>query len=284
MYEFQISLTSDTPDVPNSPARFLTVSFGREHQSKFVLDIMSVGGGDPTGTELQLSTDYGVTGAALMSVPAALVTDEKQREAAQISDASEFFALFQLMQAKKDTRTPEEVMVEYDEIVSGLKDDGRAKAMAPIAHAWLRHFQFRATTMQDYPDLPMPAVVCFGYALNDEGKAITVDLVHFVMSEDSEEPFSCVISGENSEIRGELLIEQLASFSDDYYEKYRRMRPETYAFLQSSGVIPANITFEQYMESYGQSTTEQTDIRSEPSTPGAELPTPEQPNANPVTH
>lgn len=250
MSQFSIDLVKADATNPNSNVKYLAVSFGRKHMSQFILDVDSVGGATPQGDAIVISHDYGKTGAALMSVPALLLMSDEGRKNNQVGDHDEFFALFTLNKAEGDDRTAEEIMVEYEEIVNALKNDGRAKAMAPIAHAWIRHFQYRACLPTDYPELSQTGVIAFGYVIDDSGNAVTLDLAHMELVEEVDEPFTPLLNSDARLIRGDLLIEQLASFTSDYYEEYRKLRAETYTFLQENGIVPPDVSFETYMANY----------------------------------
>lgn len=251
MSHYAIKIVPENSDAENPVPRFLRVEFGREFNSALVFDTNTVGDGTAAG-ELVKSHNWNTTGAVLASIPVTLLTDPGERAKNDIDDNSEFFLLMALERDPKDTREPEAVLLEYEEILEAMSPESPSRALAANVYAYIRHFQFRATQKDEYAVLDQTSVVCFGYAIAEDTQLVNIDLVGVNLTGADDNMFHSVLDfeSEGTESDYAILLEQIASFMEDWYNTCRKITPAVYATMKQFQLVPADLPYEEFLKQY----------------------------------
>jgi len=152
--------------------------------------------------------------------------------------------------------------MEYEEIIEAMSPESPSRALAANVYAFIRHFQFRSAIKDEYAALRQPSVVCFGYAIAEDNQLVNVDLVGVNLDSATNEDdgdFHSVLDFESEGMVSDyaILLEQIASFMEDWYNTCRKVTPAAYATLQQFKLVPPDISYEEFLKQYETTQPEQ---------------------------
>lgn len=255
MPQLSLHLVKDEDD--REQTRFLEVHFGEpENPNKLVFDVRSVGG--TFNGVASLSSDYNQDShvTILAALPSHLMSSQSEREELQITDDTQIPVLMRLIYAEGESRTPEELCQYYTELCSLLAPDSMTAKSMPDILLVPKLIMFRGVMEGEYPEYSRPLVITYAYVDVGDGELGIVDLLVFdpkISDTSLFEPVSLLPKAEDEQTVMPtydycVLTEQLASFVQDYYNRYRQPTTQSLNLLKQYGLVESKTTLKSFLE------------------------------------
>ena len=246
MYKLSVNVV---PGDDNKP-RYFQLSFGPEANPNILqFDTHSVGHGAKTK-----ATDWNAdtVEVVLASIPAVLLTDEKQRQDLEIAIDEEMPVLMTLIRAEGETRPLRVILDDLEAVIAQLPDTSVALAQIPRVMAEVKAIQFRAAESPEveYPQYPRPLAIGIMYS-DVDGQLVTIDLLAMdpKLSEDSIFEILLEFDEDASKPKYDyaILLQQLGGFVDDHYNTYHKPTEKLLGLLMQYGLVTPDTTLEAFI-------------------------------------
>lgn len=261
MYKVNVTIKPGPDSVP----RYLDLEFGLADKPNILrFDTQSA------GHNKEKAFDWNAEGkeVVLAAVPAALVTDEKQRADLGIALDEEMPVLMELIRAEGDARLFSVILDDLEAIVQQLPTDSQALATVPRVMAEIKAIQFRDAQSPEieHPQYPRPLSIGMFYT-EMHGQLATVDLLALDPKITPDSIFEILLDFDEADgpkYDYAILLQQLAGFVDDHYNTYNKPGMKLLGLLMQYGLVSPDTTLEAFIAKGLEDAKAQSTAESEP--------------------